>query len=134
VLAHFHETRGEHEFVIDTTPVLLEELREVRPEEWEYLLVGPSQAEPNRPVLIGMRESVILQLDIIEARVAESPIGMFTREEAIRLIEASSHGLTADAIVAALDAVEALYLPEQSGMKHARSALEQVLRATRAAQ
>lgn len=38
VLAHFHATRGEHEFVIDTTPMLLEDLREVLPEEWEYLL------------------------------------------------------------------------------------------------
>lgn len=38
VLAHFHATRGEHEFVIDTSGVLQDDLREVLPEEWEYLL------------------------------------------------------------------------------------------------
>lgn len=38
VLAYFHDTRGESEYVIDTSGLLDEDLRVVAPEEWEYLL------------------------------------------------------------------------------------------------
>lgn len=38
VLAHFNDTRGESEYVIDTTDLALDELEIVRPEEWEYRL------------------------------------------------------------------------------------------------
>jgi len=41
VLAHFHATREEHEFVLDTSAVLFEDLHEVLPETWEYLLEQP---------------------------------------------------------------------------------------------
>lgn len=38
VLASFHETRGEHEYLIDITRSEHPELHEVPPEEWEYRL------------------------------------------------------------------------------------------------
>lgn len=40
VLANFHETRGESEFVLDTSPLTMDNLEEILPEEWEYLLAG----------------------------------------------------------------------------------------------
>lgn len=38
VLAYFHETRGESEYVIDTGDLAVDDLRVVQPAEWEYLL------------------------------------------------------------------------------------------------
>ncbi|UNX53601.1 hypothetical protein MF406_11435 [Georgenia sp. TF02-10] len=38
VLAHFNDGRGESEYVVDTTRMSEGGLREVIPEEWEYLL------------------------------------------------------------------------------------------------
>ncbi|SBN95172.1 Hypothetical protein PFR_JS13-2_782 [Propionibacterium freudenreichii] len=44
VLAHFHDSRRESEYVIDTTPLVDTELQEVLPEEWEYLLEAERSA------------------------------------------------------------------------------------------
>lgn len=44
VLANFHETRGESEFVLDTSPLTLDNLEEILPEEWEYLLAGEGES------------------------------------------------------------------------------------------
>ncbi|MFD1861028.1 hypothetical protein ACFSB0_13970 [Aeromicrobium camelliae] len=38
VLASFHATRGEHEYVLDARRLDPDGMREVLPEEWEYLL------------------------------------------------------------------------------------------------
>lgn len=40
VLASFHTTREEHEYVLDTRRIDPDDMREVLPEEWEYLLAG----------------------------------------------------------------------------------------------
>lgn len=40
VLASFHESRQEYEYIIDTTQVEGDVVREVLPEEWEYLLAA----------------------------------------------------------------------------------------------
>jgi hypothetical protein len=49
VLAHFHESRGESEYVIDTSNLGLEDLQEVTPSEWEYRL----EAERDRDADLG---------------------------------------------------------------------------------
>lgn len=43
VLAYFHETRGESEYVIDTGDLAVNDLRIVKPAEWEYLLASEAQ-------------------------------------------------------------------------------------------
>lgn len=40
VLASFHTTRGEHEYVLDIRRIDADGMREVLPEEWEYLLAA----------------------------------------------------------------------------------------------
>lgn len=47
VIASFHATRDEHEYVIDTTRTDPDQVREVLPEEWEYLLAQPERPRPD---------------------------------------------------------------------------------------
>ena len=47
VLASFHDTRREHEYVIDLARGENPELREVLPEEWEYLLAADEEEGPS---------------------------------------------------------------------------------------
>lgn len=47
VIASFHATRDEHEYVIDTTRTDPDGVREVLPEEWEYLLAQPVRSLPD---------------------------------------------------------------------------------------
>lgn len=47
VLATFHETRGEHEYVIDTGRIDPVIPTEVEPAQWEYLLEASSELGDN---------------------------------------------------------------------------------------
>lgn len=44
VLAHYNDTRGESEYVIDTRDLGLRDLYEVTPDEWDYRLAGERES------------------------------------------------------------------------------------------
>ncbi|PCC16883.1 hypothetical protein [Brevibacterium aurantiacum] len=117
IIAAFDQSRGEQEYVINTTLIEDTARREVRPEEWEYLVERPAFETLGEPELIGMREPVIEQLGPLEATVRETPTEGYSRAEAVGFVLRSAHGMTTDAVVVALDAIEELYQAEAPGRR-----------------
>lgn len=115
VMAYFHETRGESEYVIDTSGLLDDDLRVVEPAKWEYLLErGDAEALPafepaGDAVQLSIGESVNEQVELMIEHLASAQAGSYTLEEATKLVLAVPHGLTADALAPVLDVVEDLY-------------------------
>ncbi len=115
VLAHYHETRGESEYVIDTNGLSLEDLAEVTPDEWPYRLEREREhperelADGSTPVLLTMEESRVEQLELMIERLAATQEGSYTRHEAAQVILSLCTGLTADVIAPVLEVVDEVY-------------------------
>ena len=51
LLASFHDTRGESEYIVDTTENAGDAMREVLPEQWQSLLAASLDGEQAGPAL-----------------------------------------------------------------------------------
>ncbi|MVT25119.1 hypothetical protein [Nesterenkonia alkaliphila] len=105
VLAFFHASRNEHEYVIDTSRLKPATRREVLPEEWEYLLGRPLE----RPRQLGASAVPGAGICKLDDGVSEAGQEGLTRAEAVGLVLRMSEGLTEEATVAALESVESRY-------------------------
>lgn len=135
VLAYFHETRGENEYVIDTSGLLEDDLRVVEPAEWQYLLEHERQvaslAEPGPGdglAELELDESVREQLGLVIEYLASSHAGTYTLDEATTLVMAVPHGLTADVLAPALEVVEDLFATGDPGRRVSRYTITQAVR------
>lgn len=129
VLAHYHETRGESEYVIDTTRLDLDELQEITPDEWQYRLeAGRELAGGGEAVLLSMQESVAEQLGLMVERLAATQQGSYTRHEAAHLVVSLGTGLTADVLEPVLQAVDGIYAAGRPDRHVSRYTLTEAVR------
>ena len=131
VMAYFHETRGESEYVIDTSGLLDDDLRVVEPAEWEYLLERERQPVPlahGELVELSIEESVREQLGLMIDHLASTQTGSYTLDEATELVLSVPHKLTADALGPVLEVVEDLYAHGDSSRRVSRYTIAQAVR------
>ena len=130
-MAYFHETRGESEYVIDTSGLLDDDLRVVEPAEWEYLLERERQPVPlahGELVELSIEESVREQLGLMIDHLASTQTGSYTLDEATELVLSVPHKLTADALGPVLEVVEDLYAHGDSSRRVSRYTIAQAVR------
>lgn len=135
VMAYYHETRGESEYVIDTSGLMDDDLRVVEPAEWEYLLERERDAaalapfEPDGGVVeLSIEESVREQLGLMIDHLASTQAGSYTLDEATELVLSVPHKLTADALGPVLEVVEDLYAHGDPSRRVSRYTIAEAVR------
>ncbi|GAA3850366.1 hypothetical protein I6I57_14020 [Brevibacterium casei] len=115
VLASFHASRDEHEYVLDTSRAAPGLRREVLPEEWEYLLAGTLPPEPAGAELDGLGSLPREQHSPFEPSGMGVPEGWVTRAEAIRMVLGMGQGWPPEQMIRTLTTIEALYDTHDTG-------------------
>lgn len=128
VLASFNRSREENEYVIDTTIAPPEIRTEIHPEDWEHRLAGrTSGTGHSQPAGLIARKQNLTPGEPTHPDAPARVVEGVSRAEALGLLLRNTGGFDAQGLLAAVEAVNALYPDTDVDARIARDAVDEVI-------